>query len=252
MEAQNALEATLAKAAEDPASRPAFYRMLLDSKVFVIGNSDLPASEGGVVDSVTVPSGAMLSIVNWQKADGTPVVPFFASLASLQRALDEEARYMELPAKSLFELTLGEWLVMNPASPCWKEFSPTEIKALLETGMNHTANSRTVEKETQVLLGQPRHYPAEMVSALTKLLEMHPVIVAAYLCLMHDQSANEQPSLVVGFVSDGDPTEALREAGSVAADTAPRGQAVEFVLIKPEEQGISQYMLDEVRPFYQR
>lgn len=248
MDAPNPLESALAKAADDPASRPEFYRLLLESNVFIIGHSDSPESQG----HINVPAGARLSIVNWEKADGTAVIPFFASLEALQRALEDEATYVALPARSLFEITLGATLVLNPASPYGKEFFPREVKALLETGMNHVAESRTVEKETQVLLGQPRNYPVEMVSSITRLLARHPNIVAAYLCLMHDASTGDRPSLVVGFLAEGDAAQALREAGSIAADTAPKGEPVDFVLLRSGEQGISQYMLEEVKPFYER
>lgn len=248
MEAQNVLEAALAKAANDPATRPEFYRTLVESQVFIIGHSDSPEIEG----ECSVPAGAKLSIVNWEKTDGTSLIPFFGSLEALQRALEEEARYMQMPARSLFEITMGATLVLNPASPYSKEFFPSEIKALLEIGMNHVASTRTVQKATQVLLGQPKNYPSEMVSALTKLLAKHPTIVAAYLCLMHDPSASEKPALVVGFLADGDAEQAMREAGSVAADTAPRGEFVDFVLLKNGEQGISSYMLGEAKPFYER
>jgi hypothetical protein len=248
VEAQTALEFALAKAADDPASRPEFYKTLLESDVFIIGHSDAPEADG----ESTIPAGAKLSIVNWEKADGTPVIPFFGSLEALQRALKEEARYVQMPARSLFEVTMGATLVLNPASPYSKEFFPNEISALLETGLNHVAKTRTVQKATRVLLGQPSNYPSEMVSALTKLLAKHPAIVAAHLCLMHDPTASEKPALVVGFVADGNAEQAMREAGSVAADTAPKGELVDFVLLKSGEQGISQYMLSEVKPFYER
>ena len=248
MEEQSILEAALAKAADDPASRPEFYTTLLESRVFIIGHSDSPEPEG----KYTVSAGEKLSIVNWEKSDGTPVIPFFGSLEALQRALKEEARYVQMPARTLFEITMGSTLVLNPASPYGKEFFPHEIKALLETGMNQVARPRTVQEGTQLLLGQPSNYPSEMVAALTRLLAKHPAIVAAYLCLSHDPAADEKPTLVVGVLAEGDVTQALREAGTVAADTIPEGDVVDFVRLKQGEEGISQYMLSEVPPFYQR
>ncbi|WP_417069861.1 enhanced serine sensitivity protein SseB C-terminal domain-containing protein [Niveibacterium terrae] len=234
-------------AADDPASRPEFYEALMGSDVFVIGHAD---SEGEGVS--TIPGGAKLSIVNWEKKDGTPVIPFFTSLETLQRALTEEARYVALPARSLFEVTLGSFLVLNPASPYGKEFFPNEIKALLDTGMNHVPQSRVVQRETNVLLGQPANYPSEMVSALTALLAKHSVVKAAYLCLMHDSSASEKPTLVVGFEGEGDLSKAMQAAGSVAADTAPKGEPVDFTVLKRGEAGLSDYMFKSVKPFYER
>src|SRR3546814_10035159 len=105
-DSSNDLEVVLARAATEPADRPELYRVLLASEVFVLGHTE-SKGEG----RVTVPSGEKLSIVNWEKADGTPVIPFFASLEALRRALKEEQSYVALPARSLFEVPAGATLV---------------------------------------------------------------------------------------------------------------------------------------------
>src|SRR3546814_897971 len=105
-DSSNDLEVALARAATEPADRPEFYRVLLASEVFVLGHTE-SKGEG----RVTVPSGEKLSIVNWEKADGTPVIPFFASLEALRRAIKEEQSYVALPARSLFEVPAGATLV---------------------------------------------------------------------------------------------------------------------------------------------
>lgn len=243
----NDLERKLIAAAENPAARPEFYKTLITSNVFVIGFSDSAGEAAG-----TIPAGAKLSIVNWKKNDGSPIIPFFTSLEALQRALKEESKYVALPAKSLFEITLGSFLVLNPASPYGKEFFPNEIEALLETGMNHVPQTRVVQKETKVLLGQPANYPSKMVSALATLLAKHSVVKAAYLCLMHDPSSGDKPTLVVGFEGDQDLAGAMKEAGSVAVDTVPKGELVDFIVIKRGESGIADYMFKSVKPFYER
>jgi hypothetical protein len=243
----NDLEQKLMLAADDPASRPEFYEALMASEVFVIGHTD---SDGE--GATTIPAGSKLSIVNWEKNDGSPIIPFFTSLEALQRALKEEARYVALPARSLFEVTLGSFLVLNPSSPYGKEFFPNEIQALLDTGMNHVPQTRVVQKETKVLMGQPANYPSEMVSALTSLLAKHSAVKAAYLCLMHDSSISEKPTLVVGFEGEGDISKAMQAAGSVAADTAPKGEPVDFTVLRRGEAGLSDYMFKSVKPFYER
>jgi len=245
--AQNSLEMALARAAAEPATRPAFYRLLLESEVYVIGHTDVPGD-----GNTTIPAGANLSIVNWEKKDGKPFIPFFSSLEALQRVLKAEARFVAMPARNLFETTRGATLILNPALSHGKEFFPAEIDALLTTCVNHVATERVVQKATQVLLGQPANYPSEMVASLTSLLAKHPSIKAAYLCLMHDAESSSAPVLVVGFDGDGDMKAAMREAGAVAADTAPQGQPVDFVEIKHGDSGVSEYLLGSVKPFYER
>ena len=247
VESQKALELKLAQAADDPARRPEFYKALLEAEVLVIGYTD-SLGQG----RSPVPEGSKLSIVNWTKDDGTPTIPFFTSLEALQRSLKEEARIVTMPARSFFEMTLGSILVLHPMSSQGKELFPDEIKALLETGMNHEPVGRVVQKETRILLGEPAEYPAEMVFALTKLLAKHSAVKAAYLCLMRDPESGDKPALVVGLEGNGDLSQAMKEAGSVAADTVPRDELVDFTELKRGAQGISEYMFNSVKPFYVR
>lgn len=245
---RNALEIALEQAAKEPANRPEFYRLLLESEVFVLGNTE-DHGEG----RRTLASGEKVSIMNWQKNDGTLVVPFFSSLEVLRSAIKEQQSFVAMPARSLFEITKGATLALNPASNLShsKEFFPQEIEAMLATGVNHVAQSRVVQKPTQVLLGQPAKHPSEMIAALIKLLPKHSSVKAAYLCLMHDPSTQEKPSLVVGF--EGEMLDrAMQEAGSVAADTAPKGVPIDFIKIARGSQGLSAYFLESVKPFYER
>lgn len=247
MEEQNPLDRALVLAASDPASRPDFYRLLLASEIFVIGETESPG-EG----LANIPAGGKLSVIRWEKSDGTPVIPFFTSLSSLQKALTEEANYLRLSARMFFEMTRGSHLVLNPKSDYGKEFNPSEIEALLATGVNHVAKERVGAEPTKILLGQPANYPAEMVSALTSLLAKHVAVKAAFLCLMQDAAKEDAPALVVGFEGDGDLALAMKEAGSVVADTAPPGIAVDFVVVERGGSDISDYLVNSTKPFYER
>ncbi len=244
---QDTLENALRAAATVPAERPAFYRLLLESSIYVIGSPDqLP--EG----STTLPAGASVQIQNWQKPDGAPVIPFFSSLAALQSAITSEQGYLLLPARTFLEMTLGATLVLNPKSDYGKEFFPDQVEALLADGVNKRPSQRVVAKETQVLLGQPREYPAAMVASLTALLVKHHNVKAAYLALMHDASTDDKPHLVIGIEADGDFAKVIREAGTVAGDTAPDGEPVDLVRVVRDESGLSRYFIEQTKPFYER
>lgn len=243
----NALEMALIKAADDPAQRPEFYRLLLESEVFVLGETQSKQDGRRIVTE-----GEKLLLMNWQKEDGTPVIPFFSSIDALRRAITEVQSYLGLPARTLFEMTKGASLVLNPRSDYGKEFFPKEIEDLLRSGVNRTEQSRVVQEPTEVLLGEPEHYPTEMVSALKSLLAKHPAVKAAYLCLMQERSSQDGPNLVVGVEGDGDLDRIVRQAGAVAADTAPKGEPVDFVRVTKGEKGLSEYFLSSVPPFYTR
>lgn len=241
------LEAALATATSDPAARPEFYRILLESEIYVPGSSNTP-----VGDSHLLPAGASLALAKWKKTDGTEFIPFFASVRTLELALKEPTRYVAMPARALFEMTRGTSLIINPTSENAKEFLPNEIEALLETGVNCTPTVEQVQEPRKIRLGQPSVCPVMMVNSLAKMLAMHAGVKAAYLCLMDDPTSGEKPALVVGLEGEGDLVSVIHQAGSVAADTAPVGQPVKFLEIKRGERGIAEYLFASASPFYKR
>lgn len=244
---ENQLEIALRLAADEPAHRPDFYKALLDSTVFILGHSD----SSGLGERM-LEAGKKVSIQNWTHADGSPVIPFFSSLNSLQKAIEEEVAYMALPAKSLFEMTRGATLVLNPKLAYGKEFFPNEIDALLSEGVNRLPEQRITKKATQVLLGQPANYPEKMVDSLVTLFSKRGNVKAAYLTLMHDPSQDEKPHLVVGIEAEGDVESVIREAGVVAGDISPNNEPVDLYRVARDDKGLSEYFLREVQPFYER
>ena len=243
---ENTLEHSLRLAADEPAHRPDFYKTLLDSTVYVLGTA------GAGKGHVKLEAGSNISIANWHRADGSPVIPFFSSLRTLQSSIDSEESYVEIPARSLFEITLGAPLFLNPKSPYGKEFLPEEVRHLLSDGMGQEPAQRTVKKDTNVLLGQPSQYPSRMVNSLSQLLAKHRNVKRAFLALMHDPSVDQKPHLIIGIEADGDFERVMREAGNVAGDTAPEGEPVDLYRVQGGEEGLSDYFLTETTPFYER
>jgi len=242
------LEIALRLATDDPGCRPDFYKALLEAKVFIIQHAGHPR-EG----KRRAEAGESIAIRHWVRDDDSPIIPFFSSLEALQSAITEEVTYMELPAKALFEMTQGAALVLNPNLKYGKEFPPDEIEALLADGVNRIPEQRFTKESNQVLLGQPAQYPEKMVDALTSLFSKRANVKAAYLVLMHDPSHDDKPHLVVGVDADREIESIIREAGTVAADTSPQGEPVDLYRIEESDQdGLSQYFIREVTPFYTR
>ncbi len=235
----NVLEIGLELAAAEPAHRPEFFRLLLESTIFILGSSE-QMDEG----SVTLKANTQVQIKNRVKPDGSSVIPFFSSLRALQLAIKSDEPYIALPARTFFQITRGADLILN--------FTPAEVEALLSEGVSQLAEQRVVEKDTQVLLGQPANYPTDMVASLSTLLAKHSNVKAAYLALMHDVSRDEKPHLIVGIEAESDFENVIREAGTVAADTAPNGEPVDLIRVVRGESGVGQYFLEEVKPFYER
>ncbi|CAI0891649.1 enhanced serine sensitivity protein SseB [Serratia entomophila] len=248
---ENELERLLKLAVTEPAHRPAFFRELLDATVLILGDSDQVPQDGDVILNADTP----INIQHWEKQDGGSIIPFFSSLEALQKAVEDEQPFIALPARVLFEITQGADLFLNPKAEYGKEFYPEEVAMLLATGGVAKPVEHYVDKETQILLGQPEEYPAAMVDALTTLFSQRKPVRRAFLALMHDQAADEKPNLLVGLEVDGEAAEIdalINEAGSVASETAPNDDPVDFCLVAEKERGVSHYLITHTQPFYQR
>ena len=139
----NVLEIGLELAAAEPAHRPEFFRLLLESTIFILGSSE-QMDEG----SVTLKANTQVQIKNRVKPDGSSVIPFFSSLRALQLAIKSDEPYIALPARTFFQITRGADLILNPRSQYGKEFTPAEVEALLSEGVSQLAEQRVVEKDT--------------------------------------------------------------------------------------------------------
>ncbi|HEI8867621.1 TPA: enhanced serine sensitivity protein SseB [Serratia odorifera] len=248
---ENELERLLKLAVSEPAHRPSFFRELLDSTVYILGDSEQVQQEGEIALNADTP----VNIQHWEKQDGSSIVPFFSSLATLQKAVEGQQPFIAMPARVLFEITQGAELFLNPKAEYGKEFYPEEVATLLATGGVVKPVEHYVDKDGQILLGQPDDYPAAMVDALTTLFSQRKPVRRAFLALMHDRAVDEKPNLLVGLEVDGEPAaiEALiQEAGSVASETLPEDEPVDFCLVSEQERGVSHYLMTHTQPFYQR
>jgi hypothetical protein len=110
-----------------------------------------------------------------------------------------------------------------------------------DEGHGQEPAQRTVEKDTNVLLGQPSQYPSRMVNSLTQLLAKHRNVKRAFLALMHDPSVDQKPHLIIGIEADGDFERVMREAGNVAGDTPPPdGKPVDLYRVQEGGTGLSE------------
>lgn len=106
-------------------------------------------------------------------------------------------------------------------------------------------SQQTVEKETQVQLGEPKDYPEKMVQAISKHLRQHKQVRRVWLRLMK-KDGEYSYLLVVDFEGD------RREVFSGIADAARPyldGMYVDMVSL---EQDFGKNAVQNVTPFYQR
>lgn len=250
------LEELLVKASLEPSFRPLFLDQLLQADIYCIGVTDQPS---GHENKQILEEGSQLRLMHFQSEEGEPYLPFFLSLESLQKGIDEQQSYLRIPAKSFFEMTLGASLVLNPFSEYGKEFLPQEIEVILQGGYGSKIESYEYQEETEVLLGQPAEYPHEMVKQLCIFLQTKPEVKSAYLAQMHDQKRDKEPTLLIGFETDQILDEEIfqtlkNQIGHVAYESLVKKRIVDLVHIdeNDENSGLQHYLLNETEAFYVR
>ena len=252
------LSEILALASVEAAHRPEFYRRLLQAEILVIGSTAESDDDPDLDDDTpALHGGSSVQIQSWSNREGQNVIPFFTSLHELMKATQDDLPYLRLPARVFFEMTQGTPLVLNPYSDHAKEFSSEEIDTLLEGGTPGAIGERmTVEKDTQVIVGQPSEYPGALVHSLTTYFAGEHAVHSAWLAaIAYSGGAEPQPHILVGVVTDTHSFERISaEAGSIAADIVP-DEVVDILFIDKNTienpTGVAAYLLQETEAFYE-
>ena len=239
--ANQRLEEVLKLAATEPAHRPEFFALLMAASVWV------PGSSTDQQLNATTP----VELQHWEKEDGTRVIPFFTSEAAMAEAIKGEQSYLLLPVRTLFELTQGETLFLNPRLPTGKEFSPREIAHLLDEDSDALSQQTVLEGGTTLLLSEVVEPPAQMIDSLTQLLSKYKQVRRAFVAHIKEQ-ADARPNLLIAIEADDDIEAIIHAAGTVATDTLMDDEPVDICQIVEGEKGISHFFTAHITPFYER
>jgi SseB protein C-terminal domain/SseB protein N-terminal domain len=239
------LEMLVQKAVTEPAYRAEFYKRLLSDELVVItsksnlGKGNQILQEGTNVNLVSYPDGK---------------IPVFTSTERIfdKGVIKEEVEYLRMKGENLFGLTKGATFLLNPYSDYGKELLPEEVEKML-SGNIFTDNTKTltIEKVTEVQIGQPAKYPTDIVNSLKILFANKPTVKAAYLGWIYDPASGEPPHYIFGLDANGDLKSLIQEAGFTAKQFLSSNEFVDFINVD-DKGGISEYFLKSVAPFYER
>lgn len=236
----NLLEIALKNATEDPAAGPIFYRELLDSNVLII-----PAGEKPRIVDGAVPAESRISIAHVM-FDGKPHVPFFSS----ERRLPPGTEYLQLGAKDLFQITRGAFLVLNPGASHGKQFVPEEIARLLDGTIFEPRERYVAPKHMQVLIGQPKDYPTELINALCRLYAQLPAVQRAWVAFYHNPERDAEGGLLIAIDAEASAMDRISGESGVVIERVSKKQ--KFVdLVRFDGVGVSSYFKTQ-KPFYER
>ena len=240
---ENDLEKALMRAPNEPAARPEFYRLLLESDLYVIGQVEGRAPGEG---RHTVAAGERLQLMS-SEAKGQQFIPVFSALVRLQAYVRDERRYLSLNGRSLFEMTGGASFVLNPGSEYGKELLPQEIAGLLHP----PGQTVTMEKPTKVLIGQPAVYPRDLVDALKAAFARRPEVLNAYLVQIAYEGTDQPPHPLIGVETTGDWQSLSQEVGHVVNALGSDLPVDAVPIDRARADGLSASLLNTA-PFYTR
>lgn len=244
-EPQNKLERSLMRAAVDPASRPQFYRDFIESDIFIIEYGPPPARPGRKV----LEKGYQLRIQPIE-INGKPYLPIFSSLPRLQAFLRHEAGYIALNALEFLKITQGADLILNPGAEYGKEFLASEIAAILDGSIWQPQDRYIVQKETNVMIGQPVNYPRELVEALVRLYKKRREVKRAWLAHFYNPERDEKPHTLIALEVSGNWDQISAETGIVIQGVPVPDPPVDVLQITGRG-GIEEYFI-KTKPFYEK
>lgn len=237
------LEKLLENAAKNPAFRPDFYDALRQSDLVV---PYLPDKNQALQNGeVFLKQDTAVKVKELVREDGQRFIPIFTSVEALQKGVKTTEAYLQLNAKTLFEITKGASYVLNPYSNYAKEFSPEEIESL----MNHTISEKNIhllEKDAQILVGQPKDYPHLLIDTLKNYFSKTNNVNAAYLAQIFVPNKDEKPHLMVGVDMYGDNEKILKNSMMIAQSFLNKEEFIDFLVVEKHHDFVK-----DIKPFFQ-
>jgi hypothetical protein len=222
------LERLLEAARSDSSRRSEFYRLFLESELCVPGSMD---------------DGELL--IQPYDLGGRKSFLVFSSPERMAEGLLDRPEHFTINAEMLLAaLPVFDVLVLNYRTRMQKEFTPSEVQALLDGTIFHPEGT-----DESIILGKPKSYPVQLMEALKAKLPARPEVRAAYLAQLYDPAAMDAPRIVIAFETamDADGFEML--CGN-AARIAEACGAEDVIFRRLEEDAVGEYMRREAGAFY--
>lgn len=170
----------VAAASGGNAQQKAFERFILDETLFVA------TPEVHAEGTVTLKQDTNVQLMNVPLNDGRPAVALFTSPQRVAEAFGPVG-YMGIQGRILFEMVRAGPALLNPGQAYGVLWEPESMDAMLGLAVQ-----RTIQKDTQVLLGSPAEIPTDLIQRLKSALGALPQVEAAWLALAAWPETDEQ------------------------------------------------------------
>lgn len=181
----------------------------------------------------------------------------FTSPDCLSRADQKLNEYLVIDARSLLKsIPEGHSLVLNSGQNYGKIFLYNEIQDILTGRLPESATRRfEIKQKTNVLIGQPKEYPVALVECLIEHMSRDGDIDRAYLVWVKLEN-ERMPHAMVGIKFNQNAKtkydEVVLELGEISHKKIKKGEYVDFIEIKENLLGVTEYMVHKTKPFYDR
>ncbi len=206
----NQLEIALIRASDDERKKEDFYRILIDSDIFIIPSGRMPETRDGKIFT-----GQTIQLKQLQMQDGKAYTPFFTSEEVLSKFIAEKATYLRMNSLSFFELVKGTDAVLNPGNNFGKFFLKEEIHSILSGDIFKQGRQITIEKETPALVGTPANIPKELLQKLSAFYQENKIIKEAYLAWIQIGEAGEPAHYLIMLRSTSSDNQIFEISGEI-------------------------------------
>lgn len=224
----------------------AFFQQLQQANFLLVLHQGLEHTEPDEDGTITLSEGTTISIAMLSDAEGHPLYFGFTDWRAL-RAWNEKPNQKTLimPFSQLLDMVLSEktnceGFIMNPSTHNF--YIPKNI--LARVGGRGT--SYTVQKKTQVFLGEPSKYPQDLADAVSVKLKTLRTVKRAWLLLM---TRDEEQSYLIVLEHTGDQNTINEAIGGVASKHLSDGM---FVDIVTTDQDFGRKAVEGRKTFYKR
>lgn len=242
-------EDLLMQAAKNPGKRPAFYRDFLNIQLYFEGKT-----VGGYVGDKEVVRENQPIEFHYTAIEGKVRLYVFSSIKRLQETISEGANYIRMNARQLLGMLRQDaGVYLNPGSDCGKEFTPEEIKSLLDGTIFRELKRIDLKGMRPLMLGQPAKPPLKLVEALKSYFAENGYVENAYMGQYYDGKSDEGPQCVIGIRMSHSAgvtfSGILPSLGMIARDTIEKDKSVDFMDIN-DGGAIADYLVKDTKPFF--
>ncbi len=166
----------------------------------------------------------------------------------MRKAVKGNEAYICINAKVFFGSNPDAQYVINPLSEYGKELTAYEVKSLLDGSLFNLNNEIKLEKDTRVLLSQPRDYPDKLIKALSTYFVQHGRVSNAYIAQIHNCEMDEEPRLLLALQSSVDLSDIFSEISVIIKEVVSPNRYVDMFQIGSDD-GLDSYFR-KIKPFY--